>query len=257
MGRLAGKVAIITGGGGGIGAATARLFCAEGARVVLADTNMTALDDTTSDIRRDVKSACIEALLCDVSVRPQVEELVYRAVKAFAAVDVVVNNAAIRTVGPLEQVDSEAWVKLTAVNVAGAANLCQAAAVELRKSGRGCVVNVSSCYALRGRAAFGVYDATKAALVSFTRTLAHEEARYGIRVNAVCPGGTLTPFTIRRNTARGIDEVQLRNSPKPDTLLNRWAEAKEVAYPILWLASDEASFVTGATLAVDGGCSIM
>src|SRR5690348_12332055 len=106
MGRLAGKVAIITGGGGGIGAATARLFCAEGARVVLADTNMTALDDTTSDIRRDVKSACIEGLLCDVSVRPQVEELVYRAVKAFAAVDVVVNNAAIRTVGPLEQVDS-------------------------------------------------------------------------------------------------------------------------------------------------------
>ena len=84
-----------------------------------------------------------------------------------------------------------------------------------------------------------------------------EEAAHGIRVNAVCPGGTLTPFTVGRAQARGVAEAELRGQAKSDTLMRRWGEADEIAYPILWLASDEASFVTGATLAVDGGTSIM
>ena len=116
---------------------------------------------------------------------------------------------------------------------------------------------MSSTYALVGRKDFGAYDATKAALVSMTRTLAWEEASHGIRVNAVCPGGTLTPYTVGRAQARGLDEETLRGQSKADTLLKRWGQEREIAYPILWLASDEASFVTGAVLPVDGGTSIM
>ncbi len=113
-------------------------------------------------------------------------------------------------------------------------------------------MTVSSCYGVRGRAGFAAYDASKAALIAVTRSLAAEAAPQ-VRANAVCPGGTLTPFTVGRAAARGRSEDQMRAEPKADSLLKRWAEPREVAYPILWLASDEASYVNGAVLMVDGG----
>jgi meso-butanediol dehydrogenase/(S,S)-butanediol dehydrogenase/diacetyl reductase len=103
----------------------------------------------------------------------------------------------------------------------------------------------------------GLYDATKAAALALTRVLACEEAQHGIRANAVCPSSTLTPWTVGRAGARGMSVEELKQKGAAPCLLNRWAEAEEVAYPILWLASDEASFITGITLPVDGGLSAM
>ena len=127
----------------------------------------------------------------------------------------------------------------------------------LRTSAKGAIVNVSSVYGEIGRKNMGQYDATKAAINSMTRTLAHEEAEHGVRVNSVCPGGTLTPFHQARFAAEGKDQVAIDALQSDITLMRRWARVEEIAYPILWLASDEASFVTGAILMVDGGKSAM
>jgi meso-butanediol dehydrogenase/(S,S)-butanediol dehydrogenase/diacetyl reductase len=125
------------------------------------------------------------------------------------------------------------------------------------RASKGCIVNVSSCYAVTGRKGMGLYDATKAAQLAMTRTLAFEEAPHGIRVNAVCPGSTLTDFHIKRATAAGKAVEQLKTERQSTSLLGRWADPSEIAAPILWLASSEASFITGTALMVDGGLSIM
>lgn len=255
--RLANAIAIITGAGGGIGAATGELFCRHGAKVLLVDHERTALEKTLSAIREVNLRAEIDIMTGDVTKIEDAENAVSRACRTFGGLNVLVNNAAIRDLAPIAEADTDRWSQVMSVNVLGAVNFCKAAAVELRKSGKSSVVNVSSCYAAKGRQGFGAYDATKAALIALTRTFASEEASHGVRANAVCPGGTLTPFTVGRHEARGIDEATLRAARKSDALLGRWAEAREIAYPILWLASDEASFVTGAALMVDGGCSIM
>ena len=125
----------------------------------------------------------------------------------------------------------------------------------LRQSTGASVVNVSSVFAMLGRRGMGQYDATKAGIISMTRTLAAEEAENGIRVNAVCPGSTWTAYTASRANERKMSDEELYTSGAAPSLLNRWAEPNEIAYPILWLASNEASFITGSCLMVDGGLS--
>jgi 2-hydroxycyclohexanecarboxyl-CoA dehydrogenase len=254
--RLAGKCALITGAAAGIGAATAELFCAEGAKVLLVDRDAAALSSSLASIRSRWPNALIESHIADVAIPEQAADAVARACSLFGGLSVLVNNAAVRYVAPVADADPRRWEALFAVNVLGALNCSKAAMPALRATRGAAIVNVASAYAAIGRKHFGAYDAAKSALLALTRTLAHEEAEHGIRVNAVCPGGTLTPFTIGRAAARGLSEAALREQNKPDTLLDRWAEAHEIAYPILWLASDEASFVTGASLMVDGGTSI-
>ena len=122
-----------------------------------------------------------------------------------------------------------------------------------RASGRGSIVNVSSAHALIGRKGMGLYDSTKAGMLAMTRTLAFEEVQYGVRVNAVCPGSTFTDFHIGRAVAAGKSPAQLKTERAGNSLMGRWAEPQEMAWPIVWLASDEASFITGATLMADGG----
>src|SRR6185436_6502513 len=151
----------------------------------------------------------------------------------------------------------EDWQGVLGVNLVGAANYAKAALPELRRAGKGSIVNVSSCYAVTGRKGMGIYDATKAALLAFTRTLAFEEAGHGVRANAVCPGSTLTDFHLRRGKAAGKSTEELSRARSDNSLIGRWATPEEVAWPILWLASGEASFITGATLMVDGGLSII
>lgn len=255
--RMAGKAAIITGGAGGIGGAAGLLFCAEGGKVALVDSNAAELETMAATIRRTTPDAEIELIAADVADPGQAADAVKRATARFGRLDVVVSNAAVRNLDTIADAQLEAWMKLLQVNLLGAVNFCKAALGDLRRSGRGSIVIVSSCYADKGRKNFGAYDASKAALLSLTRTLATEEAAHGIRVNAVCPGGTLTPFTVGRAKQRGKSDAQLRSEPKADSLLGRWAEPHEIAYPILWLASDEASYITGVSLFVDGGCHIM
>jgi 2-hydroxycyclohexanecarboxyl-CoA dehydrogenase len=255
--RMAGKCAIITGGGGGIGSATAALFCAEGAKVLLVDRDEAALGAAADRVRGAGEAAALDRFVCDITVPEQAAAAVAHAIAAFGALDVLVNNAAIRRVAPVAASQLADWRAVIDVNVLGAVNFCAAAAPALRAAGHASVVNVSSVYGVMGREDWGIYDATKAALLALTRSFACEEAKHGVRVNAVCAAATLTPFTIGHARARGKTEADLRREGIPVNLLGRWAEPLEMAYPILWLASDEASFVTGATFMIDGGRSIV
>lgn len=257
MERLRDKVALVTGGGAGIGAATGRIFCQEGAAVVLVDRDSAALEETARAIREQVKGARLAHCTADVSDADEAVRAVAHAMAEFGRVDVLVNNAAMRNYASMAEATHEDWLGMLGVNLIGAANYAKAALPELRRSGAGSIVNVSSCYAVTGRKGMGIYDASKAALLAFTRTLACEEAGHGIRANAVCPGSTLTDFHLKRGRAAGKSIEDLRSARSDNSLIGRWAAPEEIAWPILWLASAEASFITGATLVVDGGLSIM
>jgi 2-hydroxycyclohexanecarboxyl-CoA dehydrogenase len=256
-GRMAGRVALVTGGGGGIGEATGRLFAEEGAAVALLDVDADTVAAAAVGIRAAVPGARLLALAGDVNREEDAARLVADAVARLGGLHTLVNVAGVRVYAPLAEAAAADWERIIGVNVLGTAHCCKAALPHLRACGRGSVVNVSSVYGLMGRAGMGQYDTTKAAVLGLTRALAVEEAPHRVRVNAVCPGGTITTYHIRRAAARGVSEAELRAQRSGDNLLGRWAEPREVAFPILFLASDESSFVTGATLMVDAGRSIV
>jgi 2-hydroxycyclohexanecarboxyl-CoA dehydrogenase len=257
MNRVEGKVVLITGGGSGIGAATGELVCAEGGKVLLVDANAAALASTTRAIVDQIPGARVATFVADVAQAPEAARAVERALEEFGQLDVLVNNASMRNYSAIADASPAEWQAVVAVNLVGAACYCRAALPALRKSTRASIVNVSSCYAVAGRKGMGLYDATKAGMLAMTRTLAHEEASHGVRVNAICPGSTLTPFHAARAKAAGKSVDALKSERLTTSLLARWATPQEVAWPIIWLASDEASFITGATIMVDGGLSIM
>lgn len=256
-GRMAGRVALVTGGGGGIGEATGRLFAEEGAAVTLLDTDGAAVEAAAAGIRSAVPGAQVTALAGDVARESDARRMIDETAARWGALHTLVNVAGVRVYAPLADAEAADWERIIGVNVLGTAHCCKAALPRLRATGRGTIVNVSSVYGVMGRAGMGQYDTTKAAVLGFTRALAVEEAPHRVRVNAVCPGGTITPYHIRRAAARGVSEAEMRTQRAGDNLLGRWAEPREVAYPILFLASDESSFVTGAILMVDAGRSIL
>jgi len=255
--RMAGRVALVTGGGGGIGEATGRLFAEEGGSVALVDSDKAAVDAAAAGIAKAVAGARVSSMVADLSREAEAQRVVELTLAAFGALHTLVNVAGVRLYAPLAAADPKGWELILGVNVLATAYCCKAALPSLRLGGRGSIVNVSSVYGVKGRAGMGQYDTTKAAVLGFTRALAVEEAPHGIRVNAVCPGGTITPFHIRRAAAQGVSEAQLRAQRAEDNLLGRWAEPREVAYPILFLACDESSYITGATVMVDAGRSIL
>ncbi len=257
MARLSGRTAFITGAAAGIGAATAKLFVAEGARVFLVDRDADTLAHTLAVLHDSAGEKSAAGIAADIADGNATEEAVARCLTAFGALDIVVNNAARRHHGPVAEATADDWHALLSVNLSGSAGVCRAALPALRRSGRGAIVNVSSCYGVTGRKGMGLYDASKAGLLALTRTLAHEEAAHGVRANAVCPGPTLTEFHLERARQRGVDEATLQAARQSVTLLRRWGRAEEIAAPILWLASDEASYITGSHLMVDGGLSAM
>ena len=255
MGRIDGKVALITGGGGGIGAATAMLFAEEGARLAMVDRDGEAAEAAAGEIRGKVSSVEVMATAADLSVEAEARGAVDAAAAHFGGLDILVNVAGIRVYGALADAEPDSWDSILAVNLMATVHCCRAAIPLLRSRGGGSIVNVSSVFGVTGRAGMGQYDVTKAAVVSLSRTLAIEEASHGIRVNAVCPGPTITPFHIQRAEARGVSEEEMRRTGAQHTLMKRWAEPREVAHSILFLACDESSFVTGTALVVDGGAS--
>ncbi|MDM0046473.1 SDR family oxidoreductase [Variovorax dokdonensis] len=255
--RLRNKVAIITGAGAGIGAATSLLFCAEGAAVAMVDADREALERTAQAIRAQVPDARILARHADVRDAALAQQVVSECVLQWDRLDVLVNNAAMRNYSAAAEASAEEWQAIVAVNLVGMSNYCAAALPSIRESGAGSIVNVSSCYAVTGRRGMALYDATKAAQLAFTRSLAFEEAPHAVRVNAICPGSTLTDFHLERALTAGKSAEQLRTERKDTSLIGRWANPIEIARPILWMASDEASFITGTTLLVDGGLHIM
>jgi meso-butanediol dehydrogenase/(S,S)-butanediol dehydrogenase/diacetyl reductase len=257
MSRVKDKVVLITGGGAGIGAATGQLVCAEGGMAMLVDANAEALAGTKKTIAEQIPNAHVATFVADVAEANEADHAVKRTVEAFGRLDVLVNNASMRNYSAVAEASPDEWRAVVGVNLLGVANYCRAALPALRKNPGANIVNVSSCYAVVGRKGMGLYDATKAGILSLTRTLAFEETPHGVRVNAVCPGSTLTDFHISRAKAAGKSVEALKTERQATSLLARWAAPQEIAWPIIWLASDEASFVTGATLMVDGGLSIM
>jgi 2-hydroxycyclohexanecarboxyl-CoA dehydrogenase len=255
--RVAGKVALITGGGAGIGAATAALFVTEGAAVMLVDANADALARTSRAIGAQAAGARVATFTADVGDAGGATRAVQHTLDVFGQLDVLVNNAAMRNYSAIADAEPAEWRAVVGINLIGTANYCKAAMPALRRSGRASIVNVSSCHAVTGRKGMGIYDSTKAGMLAMTRTLAFEESAHGVRVNAICPGSTLTDFHIAKANAACKSVETLKTERVNNSLLGRWATPQEIAWPVLWLASDEASFITGATLMVDGGLSIM
>jgi 2-hydroxycyclohexanecarboxyl-CoA dehydrogenase len=252
-GRLSGKAAIITGAARGIGYATARLFAREGAQLGLIDRDSNMLSKAATELAAEMPRTAIHWCHTDIGEADAVMAAIAQLAAELGTLHILVNNAAARAFGPVADATPESWAAILQTNVTGLAMCARAALPHLRKSGSGSIVNVASVFAMTGRGNMGQYDASKAAVLALTRVLACEEAQHGIRVNAVCPGSTWTPWTSARAEARGMNPDELKAKGAVRSLMGRWAEADEIAFPILWLASSEASFITGVALPVDGG----
>jgi dihydroanticapsin dehydrogenase len=248
--RLKDKIAIVTGAASGIGQATALRFAEEGATVVVADLDRTGGEKTVAMIRENRGSGFY--VHADISNEAEARKITEQTLSACGYIDVLVNDAAV-SIRKGFDATAEDWNRSLQVNVVGTA-LCTKYAVEpMKKKGSGSVVNVSSISALVGQPNFFVYSATKAAVLQMTRNMAVDLAPYNIRVNAVCPGPTRTPDTLVAIRTSGLTEEQWFARVRANTLLSRIAEPREIANAILFLASDEASYVMGAYLVADGG----
>jgi len=245
--RLENKVAIITGGGSGIGRETALLFGKEGAKVVVADINEKGGEETATEIKKNGGDGYFAKL--DVSNRVEIKQVVKDALEKYGRIDVLINNAGIVQDAFLSKMTEEQWDKVIDVNLKGAFNCAQAVVEVMMNQGNGVIINTSSIVGLNGNVGQVNYAATKAGLIGMTKTLAKELGKKGIRVNAVAPGFIATPMT--SNVPEKILEMMKEKTP-----LRRLGEAKDVAYAYLYLASDEAKFVNGAVLCVDGGLII-
>ncbi|RMG49485.1 MAG: glucose 1-dehydrogenase [Acidobacteria bacterium] len=248
--RLQGKVAIITGSGSGIGRATALLFAEQGAKVAVVDINRDGGEATVSLIRDQGGEAFF--ILADVSREEDAERISRETVRRFGGVDILVNNAAIFVIKGLEAT-IEDWQRSLAVNVIGTALCSKYAVEEMKKRGKGAIVNLGSISSVIAQPEFITYSATKAAILQMTRNMAVDLAPFHIRVNCVCPGTILTPALQNPVEQQGISLQQLLAEEASKHVLGRVGEPREVAYAILFLASDEASFITGTYLMVDGG----
>lgn len=248
--RLKGKVAIVTGGSVGIGQATSEVFAEEGAKVVVANPNATAGEECARQIRlRGGEALFVQT---DISKEEDCRNVCDRAVEAFGQLNILVNNGARFIFRGLEATVEE-WQKILGVNVIGTAMMSRFAAEHMKQAGGGAIVNVGSISSFIAQPSFITYSTTKAAHVQMTRNMALDLAPFNIRVNCVCPGTILTRASFEHMEKVGQTLEQFIAEQAPLHLLNRIGEPREVAYPILFLASDEASFITGTHLMVDGG----
>lgn len=246
--NLDGKVAVITGASRGIGESIARTFAAHGARVVLASRKLDAVGAVASTL-----GDAAHAVAAHTGRESDCEALVAAAIERFGAVDVLVNNAATNPYfGPMLDIDNGAWAKTFEVNLQGYFWMSRAVARHLQSRGAsGAIVNITSVAGIEAAPLQGVYGATKAAVISMTRTLAFELASSKIRVNAIAPGLIDTRFASAIVHNDALHEEVVRKTP-----LGRHGEPHEVAGAALFLASDAASYITGHTLAVDGGMTV-
>ena len=252
--RLKGKVAIVTGGAAGIGRATCELFAEEGARVVVADVD----EPQGHALANAIGHAGGQAVFVrtDISLEDDARRLVAEAMHRFGAVDVLVNNAATFVLKGIDASVAE-WQQSLSVNVIGTSLVTRYAFEAMKENdggkGKGAIVNLASISSFVAQPEFVTYSATKAAVLQMTRNLALDFAPFNIRVNAVCPGTIVTQATERHRATVGMSMEAFMKQEGPKHILNRVGQPREVAYAILFLASDEASFITATHLMVDGG----
>jgi NAD(P)-dependent dehydrogenase (short-subunit alcohol dehydrogenase family) len=247
LGRLDGKACAVTGAGSGIGRATALKLAEEGGRVVCVDIDGDAVEQTVADI-----GAVAVAATADVSQRADCTAFVERCVEEFGSIDVLVNNAGVNLPGVFHEVPDETIDRTIGVNVLGQIYACQAAIPHMLEEGSGSIVNISSVNGVVAEPYLAVYATSKGAVVMLSRGIALDYAKQGIRCNVVCPGWVDTPINYAHaDMLGGLQQVyDTIDSFQP---IGRPGEPREIANVIAFLASDEASFVTGSVILADGG----
>ena len=247
--KLKNKVAIITGARRGMGRTHALLLAKEGAKVVVSDISLEDCQKVVEEIKKDGGEAM--AVKCDVSQKKDVEEMVRKTVKSFGKIDILVNNAGILQFKPFLELTEEDWDRMMTINLKGYFLCAQACAKEMVKQKAGAIVNISSI-AMGG---MGVgfpnivhYSAAKGAIIAMTESLALEMAPHNIRVNAVAPGAIDTPMSASTKDNKAAMEGTLARIP-----MRRMGKPEEISKAVLFLASDDSSYITGSVVVVDGG----
>jgi NAD(P)-dependent dehydrogenase (short-subunit alcohol dehydrogenase family) len=244
MERLEGRVAIVTGGGNGLGRAIAELFSLEGASVVVADIDEKAANETAALIRDKGGEAL--AVKTDVSLAPEVDRLMSATATKYGRIDILVNNAGVRGMGGVLDLTEDDWDRILSVNLKGMFLCSKFALPHMLRQGKGNIVCISSISGVVGHRGQAAYNASKHGIIGLARCMAIDHADNGIRVNVVCPGMMLTPMLAHES------EENLREYAKMN-LFKRPGEASEVANAVLHLASDESSFTTGSVYMADAG----
>ncbi|MDX8044407.1 SDR family NAD(P)-dependent oxidoreductase [Gracilibacillus sp. S3-1-1] len=241
MAKLDGQVAIITGGASGIGAETAKLFVQEGAKVVLVDMDEAKGNALASELSSQGADAIF--VTADVLNEVQVNDVFSKTISEFGKVDILFNNAGIGAVKPSEQLDFSEWRKTVGVDLDGVFLVAQKAIKQFLQADGGVIVNTASMYGLVGSPGSAAYNAAKGGVINLTRSLALEYAERNIRVNALCPGFIDTPIL-------GETDRQMLSDSTP---MKRLGKPEEMAKAVLFLASEDSSYMTGNTLTLDGG----
>ena len=252
--RLAGKNAIVTGSGNGIGRAIALRFASEGANVTVAELEEDSGKETVELVTRAGGNAVYSQT--DTSESSSVRATVKNAVAKYGDVDLLVNNAAAFVFGKVEDITPDDWAKVFGVNVIGYANCVREVLPSMRNQKGGVIVNIASISSFIAQPEFVPYNASKGAVTQLTRCLAMDLAPDNIRVNAVCPGSIKTRATDQHIESLGLDPEESYIEFGKDSLMKRMGNPDEIASGVLFLASDDASFMTGAQIVIDGGASI-
>ena len=249
--RLRDKVAIVTGGGNGIGQAICELFAEEGAKVVVADIDPDGAAETAGRIKSAGGDATV--VRTDVSRESEVQNMVDAALDAYGTLNILVNDAAAFVFGQVEDVTDADWQRVMGVNVIGPAYCVKHALPPMKKAGGGSIVMIASISSFIAQPGFVPYSTSKGALLQLTRCLALDLAPHNIRVNCVCPGAVLTDATERHRRFVNMEKEKFLKAAADLSMMKRIADPREIAHGALFLASDESSFMTGAPLIRDGG----